>query len=351
MNLNWLKIKKPAKIACDEKTKTTSYGKFSIEPFERGFATTIGNSLRRVLLSSIVGSAIIGVKIDGISHEFSTMEGVYEDVTQIIMNLKKVQLKVSTPEIISIHLTRKGPGEIKAKDFEALDERIHILNPDQHILTMNSNKSISMKIDFGLGRGYSSAEENRRMGLPVDYIPVDSIFTPVTKVAIDVEEEVRIEAKDNFERLIIEIWTNKAILPEDALAYSAKILKEQMNIFINFEEVDEEEVLLEPEQDDEKINRLLEKSVNELELSKRPANCLKMANIKTLGDLVQKTHQDMMEFRNFGQKSLLEIKEKLAQYNLSLGMKIEQIPASGGKSKKKESGSDEKVEKSKKKKK
>ncbi|MDD3626106.1 MAG: DNA-directed RNA polymerase subunit alpha [bacterium] len=348
INLNWLKIKKPTKISFDEKSKTSSYGKFQIEPFEKGYATTIGNSLRRVLLSSIVGAAIIGLKIEGVSHEFSTVDGVFEDITQIIMNLKQVKVKTTSPEIISVQLTFKGPGEINAKQFEVLDERIQILNPDQHILTVNGKVTVNMTLDFGIGRGYASSEDNRRPNLPVDYIPIDSIFSPVVKVAIDVEEEVMIDAKDNFERLILEIWTNNGILPEDALAYSAKILKEQMNIFINFEEVEEEEPVIEPEHDEEKIVRLLEKSVNELELSKRPANCLKMANIKTLGDLVQKTHQDMMEFRNFGQKSLLEIKEKLAQYNLFLGMKIESS-SSGGKSKKKDSDSKEEKPKTKKK--
>ncbi len=322
INLNWLKLKRPTKIIRDEKTQTPKYAKFKIEPFERGYATTIGNSLRRVLLSSLLGSAIIGIKIEGVSHEFSTIDGVYEDITQIIMNLKKVNVKSSTPDVISIHVTLKGPGKFNAKLLEAYDERLTILNPKEHLITINDDVTLEIDIDFGIGRGYVSFQDNRRPNLPVDYIPIDSIFTPVTRVSIDYEEEVQIDAKDNYERLILEIWTNGGELPEDALAYSAKILKEQLNVFINFEEIEEELEEVEPAQDEEKLVKLLEKNVNELELSKRPANCLKMANIQTLGELVQKSHQDMMEFRNFGQKSLLEIKEKLAQYNLFLGMKI-----------------------------
>lgn len=325
MNLNWSKLRKPSKIIKDEKSSSDTFGRFTIEPFERGYATTIGNSLRRIMLSSIVGSAIIGIKVEGVSHEFSTLEGVFEDLTQIIMNLKKVKVKATTPEIISIHLSEKGPIDIKAKDLEKYDERIEILNPDQHLISITDKVKLEMDIDIGTGRGYSSSEDNRRPNLPVDYIPIDSIFTPVTKVSYDIDEEVQIEEKDNFEKLTMDVYTDGSILPEDAIAYSAKIMKEMMNIFINFDEIEEEEEIEEPEQDEEKLKKLLEKSVNELELSKRPANCLKMAHIKTLGDLVRKTHQDMMEFRNFGQKSLQEIKEKLAQYNLHLGMKVDHL--------------------------
>lgn len=320
---NWQELIKPAKI--DVEKKEANYLKFSAEPFERGYGITIGNSIRRVLLSSIMGGAITSVWIDGVDHEFSTIRGVKEDVTEIILNLKKVVLKVTDdkPKVMKIDV--KGKREVKAGDITH-DGAVEIINPEHHIATMSDDAKIYMELKVKAGRGYVPAEMNYDENEPLGTIPIDSIFTPIRKVSFNVTP-ARVGFRTDYDKLTMEIWTNGSISPLDALSFAAKIIKEQMKIFINFEELEDETAVQERVIEKQEFNENLFRSVDELELSVRSANCLKNADIKYIGELVQKTEQEILMTKNFGRKSLNEIKEILSCMGLRLGIKLENFPS------------------------
>jgi DNA-directed RNA polymerase subunit alpha len=318
----------PKKLEVEKETLTETYGKFYAEPFERGFGTTIGNSLRRILLSSIAGAAVTSVKIEGVLHEFSTIPGVKEDVTDIILNIKNLRLKLHVDKPKLIHIKKKGPGEIKGKDI-IHDADVEVLTPDLHIAMLDKDANLDMEMTVRIGRGYVPADRNKEEGSPIGIIPIDSVFSPVRRVNFTVEN-ARVGRVTDYDKLVMEIWTDGSVQPEDVLGFSAKILKDHLNIFINFEEVQEP---TESKGDGQKeANKNLLRSVHELELSVRAANCLKNANIRTIADLVQRTEAEMLKTKNFGRKSLNEIKEILQEMGLSLGMKVE------GASEKKEEG-------------
>lgn len=317
--MKWKNLQKPKKL---EKVELNDkYGKFISEPFERGYAIAIGNALRRILLSSIPGAAITSVKIDGVQHEFQTIPGVMEDVSEIILNLKQVKISMDSDSPKKIYLDVSGEREITAGDIKC-DSDIKIINPNQHIATLTSRDSrLSMEMEVDTGRGYVTADKNAREDMPIGTIPIDSIFTPVLNVKIDVEN-TRVGQIIDYDRLILEVTTDGRIDPETAVTQAALILREYLNIFITQEgelEIKEEKI----DEEKEKLKLLLAKSVEELELSVRSSNCLKNANIKTIADLVVKTEIDMLKYRNFGRKSLNEIKEVLAEMGLSFGMKID----------------------------
>jgi len=316
------KLEMPKKLEWDKDHATERYGRFTAEPFERGYGHTMGNSLRRILLSSIQGAAITHVKITGVSHEFTSIPGVVEDVSEIILNLKGVKMKVSGEVPRKMYLSVSGERTVTPRDFQQEDE-VEIVNPDHHIATLTSKSArLDMEVEVDMGRGYQPAEKHRQEDLPEGVIPIDAVFTPVTKVAYRVEN-TRVGQITDYERLIMEIWTDGRIRPEDALAYAAQIQRDHLAIFVGLEEstVPEEEVL--PDQHAEHLRHLLSKSVEELELSVRAANCLKIAGIKSLYELVQKSESEMLKFRNFGRKSLNEIRDILSGMGLSFGMKID----------------------------
>ncbi|MBI5182364.1 MAG: DNA-directed RNA polymerase subunit alpha [Nitrospirae bacterium] len=313
----------PKRLEFEKETYSDTYGKFFAEPFERGFGTTIGNSLRRILLSSIVGAAVTSIKIDGVLHEFTSIPGVKEDVTDIILNIKALRLQSHADGFKTIYLKKKGPGIVKAGDITP-DADVEILTPDLHIATLDKDAKLEMEMRLKHGRGYITAEKNKEDGQPIGVIPIDSIFSPIRRVNYHIEN-ARVGQETDYDRLILEVTTDGSIKPDDAVAYAAKILKDHMNIFINF---DEEEEIIEPHVEvkkEEEINRNLLRSVDELELSVRAYNCLKNANIKTISELVQKTEAEMLKTKNFGRKSLNEIKEILAEMGLTLGMKLKDL--------------------------
>lgn len=310
----------PKRLEFEKDTYSDTYGKFFAEPFERGFGTTIGNSLRRILLSSIVGAAVTSIRIEGVLHEFTSITGVKEDVTDIILNIKALRLKLHSEKPKTIYLKKKGHGIVKASDITS-DADIEIMTPDLHIATLDKDAKLEMELAVKHGRGYVTAERNKEDGQPIGVIPIDSIFSPIRKVNYHIEN-ARVGQETDYDRLILEVTTDGSIKPDDAVAYAAKILKDHMNIFINF---DEEEEIIEPhveEKKEEEINKNLLRSVDELELSVRAYNCLKNANIKTISELVQKSETEMLKTKNFGRKSLNEIKEILAEMGLTLGMKL-----------------------------
>ena len=323
MQRNWKVLIRPRKLEVEKESLKTSYGKFVAEPFERGFGTTIGNSLRRVLLSSLQGAAIVSVKIDGVLHEFSTIPGVKEDVTEIILNLKEVRVKLHGVEPKTVHLKTKGEGKVTAKDI-VCDSDVEILTPDQGIATTSADASLDMEMTIKPGKGYVPAERNKEENQPIGTIPMDAIFSPVRKVNYTVTN-ARVGQITDYDKLTMEVWTDGSISPEDAVSVAAKILQDQLSVFISFEE-DEEAKEMEDDRQSEKLNENLFKSVDEMELSVRSANCLKHADIKLIGELVQKTEQEILATKNFGRKSLNEIKEILAEMGLSLGMKLENFP-------------------------
>ena len=316
-------LQMPKKISWDEKTLSSSYGKLISEPFERGYGTTIGNCLRRVLLSSIQGAAVTSVKINGVMNEFSTISGVREDVIEIILNVKNLIIKMHSDRPRIIHLEAKGPKEVKAKDIK-VDETIEILNPDLYIATLNQGAKLEMEMEVQVGRGYASTEEGKESSHVIGVIPIDAVFTPVKKVNFEVEN-TRVGKITDYGRLILEIWTNGTISPEDALAHASYLLKKHFSLMINFEEMlEQEEVREEIDEEKEKLKEKLRMSVNELELSVRSANCLRAAKIETIGELVQKTEAEMLKYRNFGKKSLNEIGKILSDMGLSFGMKLDE---------------------------
>ena len=320
---NWRDLIKPRRMEVDAESLTQTYGKFVAEPLERGFGTTLGNSLRRVLLSSLQGSAITTVKIDGVEHEFTTVPEVTEDVTDIVLNLKEVLLRMHTNEQKTLRIEVEGPKEVKAGDIIA-DDQVEILNPGHHLCTLSEGGKLRMEMSCRRGRGYVPAVNNKNPGDPIGTIPIDALFSPVRKVNYQVTN-ARVGQVTDYDKLSLEVWTDGSVTPQDAVAYAAKIIKEQLTVFINFDET-EEPVIAETPKEEAKLNENLFRSVDELELSVRSANCLQQANIKTIGDLVQRTEAEMLKTKNFGRKSLKEIKEILAEMGLSLGMKLENWP-------------------------
>ncbi|HSB07117.1 MAG TPA: DNA-directed RNA polymerase subunit alpha [Thermodesulfobacteriota bacterium] len=321
---NWKDLIRPKRLDIEKETSTPFYGKFVAEPLERGFGITIGNSLRRILLSSLQGAAIVSVKIDGVLHEFSTIPGVKEDGTEIILNLKEVRLKLHTEGPKTIRVKAEGAREIKAGDFITGDA-VEILNPEHHIATLSKDSKLSMEMVVKTGRGYVPAERNKEEDQSIGTVPIDAIFSPIKKVNYTVTN-ARVGQRTDYDKLTLEVWTDGSLGPEEAVAYAAKILKDQLSFFITFDEQEEEvETSREPEES-EKLNENLFRSVDELELSVRSANCLKHANIKLIGDLVQKTEAEILATKNFGRKSLNEIKDLLSQMGLGLGMRLEHWP-------------------------
>jgi DNA-directed RNA polymerase subunit alpha len=320
---SWKDLIRPKRLEAEKETLTPFYGKFAAEPLERGFGITVGNSLRRILLSSLQGAAITSVKIDGVLHEFSTIPGVKEDATEILLNLKEVRLKLHTEGAKTIRIKADGPKEVKAGDI-ITGEAVEILNPDHHIATLSRDAKLSVEMAIKTGRGYVPAERNKEENQPIGAMAIDSIFSPIKKVNYTVTN-ARVGQITDYDKLTLEVWTDGSIAPEEAVAHAAKILKEQLAIFITFEEEEEAEGTKEPE-DSQLLNENLFRSVDELELSVRSANCLKHANIKYIGDLVQKTEAEILATKNFGRKSLNEIKEILTDMGLSLGMKIDNWP-------------------------
>lgn len=319
---NWHDLIQPKRLEVDQDSHTPTYGKFICQPLERGFATTIGNCLRRILLSAVQGSAITAVKIEGAHHEFSTLPGILEDATEIILNLKEVRFKVHSAEEKVVRIQKKGKGNVTAGDIIG-DHTVEIMNPDKHICTITSDGNFDAEMIIKWGKGYRPAELNKTEDLPVEYIPIDAIFTPIRNVKF-VVNQARVGQQTDFDKLTIEITTDGSITPEDSLAYAAKILKEQMTIFINFDEdqVEPEEAVVRSE-NREPVNENLNRSVDDLELSVRSSNCLRNANINYIGELVQKTEAEMLKTKNFGRKSLNEIKQLLSEMELSLGMMLD----------------------------
>jgi DNA-directed RNA polymerase subunit alpha len=323
MYKNWRDLIKPKRLQVDADSLSDTFGKFMAEPFERGFGTTLGNSLRRVLLSSLQGAAITSVRIKGVLHEFSNIPGVTEDVTDIILNLKGVLLKLHGSDSRNIRIVKKGAGIVTAGDI-ITDSHVDVLNPDHHILTCGKDADIEMDMVVAMGKGYVPAERNRDEKAPVGTIPIDALFSPIKKVNFTVTN-ARVGQITNYDKLILEVSTDGSVRSDDAVAYAAKILKEQLQIFINFDE-ETETVVEEESEENRKINENLYRSVEELELSVRSANCLKNANIHLIGDLVQRSEAEMLKTQNFGRKSLNEIKDILAEMGLSLGMVLENFP-------------------------
>jgi DNA-directed RNA polymerase subunit alpha len=317
---NWTDIIKPKRLEVDSESHSRVYGKFTCEPLERGFGTTLGNALRRVLLSSLRGSAITAVRIKDVHHEFSAIPGVREDVTEILLNLKQVRLRMLSDSVKILHLDAQGEKEVLASDIQT-DGVVEILNPDHHIAALAGDGQLSIEMTVKTGKGFVPAEANKDEDQPIGYIPVDASFSPIRKVNY-VVTQARVGQRTDYDKLTLEVWTDGSITPENAVAYAAKILKELLTLFINFEEEPlglEEKTTEEPPT----LNENLYRGVNELELSVRAANCLRNANIRYIGELVQKSEQEMLKTKNFGRKSLNEIKEILTEMGLHLGMKLE----------------------------
>ena len=315
---NWRDLIRPKKLDAETGSLSDAYGKFTCEPLERGYGITLGNSLRRVLLSSLQGAAVTSVRIEGALHEFTTIEGVVQDVTDIILNIKSLRLQMDDATPRTIQIDKQGEGEVKASDIIA-PTGLHVLDPEQPIATLSNGGHLKMEMTVEMGRGYQTADQNKKESQPIGVIPIDSLFSPIHKVNYRVTN-ARVGQRTDYDRLVLEVWTDGSVRPDDAVAFAAKILKEQLSIFINRDEI-EEAIMHEPSEED-KLNEYLWRSVDELELSVRSANCLQNANIHYIGDLVQKTEAEMLKTKNFGRKSLKEIKEILAQMGLSLGMKI-----------------------------
>ena len=320
--MNSLNLQMPESIELDESTYSNNYGKFIVQPLERGFGVTIGHSLRRALLSSLPGAAITSLRIENVLHEFSNIPGVHEDVPEIIMNLKQVRLKLINKKPDKVYIRFKGAGVFKAGDIGANTSDIEVLNPDLDIATMNEDTDFGMELRIGRGRGYVTDEENKLPEQPIGTIPIDSIFSPIKNVAYNVES-TRVGHKTDYEKLTIEIETDGSITPDDALTYAGKILKDHILLFINFDIDTEEEEAHEVDDEVLRIRKLLKMPVDELELSVRSQNCLKAANIKTIGDLVRMDDQEMLKFRNFGRKSLTELTKMLEEKGLIFGMDVD----------------------------
>jgi DNA-directed RNA polymerase subunit alpha len=321
---NWRELIRPRRLECDDGSSTDRYARFWCEPLERGFGQTLGNSLRRVLLSSLQGAAITSVKIQGVLHEFSTIPGVLEDVSDIVLNLKEVRLRMHAPGPRLLRVRRSGAGILTAGELVSDDSSIEVMNPEHKIATLSAEAEVDMELTVDLGKGYRLAEGNKGEEMPIGTIPIDSIFSPVRRVNYTVTP-ARVGRETDFDRLNIEVWTDGAVAPVDAVAYAAKIVKDQLAIFINFEEP--EELPSAAKEEGEPLNPHLFRSVDELELSVRSANCLQNANIRYIGELVQRSEGEMLKTKNFGRKSLNEIKEVLQSMGLSLGMRLDGFPS------------------------
>jgi DNA-directed RNA polymerase subunit alpha len=322
MGVKWRDFQMPKRLDCDEATYNDHYGKFIAEPFERGYGVTLGNSLRRILLSSIEGSAVTSIRVDGVDHEFSTIPGVLETVSDMILNIKELVIRSHSKVAKVVYIKASKKGEIKAKDI-ICDETIEVLNPEHHICTLTKDIPFNMELEVCRGRGYVPAELNKKEGSAVGTVPVDSIFTPIEKINF-FSENTRVGQRTDYDRLILEIFTNGAINPKEALLYAANILQRHLDVFVAYgqlpeEEEEEEEISAE----EEALYAKFRLPISELELSVRSSNCLKEANIKTIAELVRKTEEELLNFRNFGKKSLTEIDEILKAMGLSLGMKID----------------------------
>lgn len=320
---NWRDLIRPKSISLDPEGANEFYGKFIAEPLERGFGTTIGNSLRRVLLSSLQGAAITALRIEGALHEFTTVPDVVEDVSDMILNLKEVVFKAAQAKTYTVRIDKEGPGPVYAKDI-LLVEGLEVLNPDHLIAVLDKKGPLVAELTVTVGRGWSPADRNKTPTMALGTIPMDALFSPIRKVNFTVQN-ARVGQVTDYDKLTLEVWTNGAVRPSDAVAFAAKILKEQLSIWINFEETEETSYQA-TSSEDEPLNENLFRSVEELELSVRSANCLQNANITLIGELVQRTEQDMLKTKNFGRKSLKEIKEILSSMGLSLGMKIDNWP-------------------------
>lgn len=322
MGIKWRDFQFPKKVIIEEDSYSPYYGKFIAEPFERGYGVTLGNALRRVLLSSIEGAAVTSVKIEGISHEFSAIEGILEDVPEIILNIKNIVLKSYSKAPKKIHIKVQGEGEVKAKDI-ITDDTVEVVNPDLHIVTLTSKSAkLDIEMDVGRGRGFVPADLNKKEDMPIGAIPTDSIFTPVKRVSFGTEN-TRVGNRTDYDRLILEIWTNASIEPKEALIYAAKVFSKHLELFFSLGEIAEEEEVEELTPEEVNLFEKLKLPISELELSVRSANCLREANIKILVDLVEKTEAQMLSYRNFGRKSLVEIVNLLKSMGLSLGMKVD----------------------------
>ena len=318
--MKWKNLQMPKNVEMDDKNSTNRYGKFWIEPLERGFGVTLGNALRRVLLSSLPGAAVSAVKIDGVQHEFSTLPGVKEDIPEVLLNLKQIRFKLHGDAPKTGMIDVRGKSAVTAADLK-VDADVEVLNPTLHVATLNKDGEFRGEVEIGAGRGYVSAENQATQDRPIGVLPLDSMFSPVTKVNFEVEN-TRIGQRIDYDKLTLEIWTDGSVIPSDALAYAAKILKDHFALFVHFEEEIVEEVEEEVDEEFLRIKTLLERSVEELELSVRSSNCLKAANIKTIGDLVTKSEGEMLKYRNFGRKSLKEIADILTGMNLGFGMDV-----------------------------
>ncbi len=315
-------LQMPERVNKDEATYSNTYGKFVVQPLERGFGVTIGNAFRRVLLSSLQGAAITQMRVDEIYHEFTTIPGVVEDVSEIILNLKQVRIKLVSKKPDRILLDLKGPGEFRAGDIQKNTTDFEILNPDHYIAKLNEDANFKLELKIARGRGYIPAEENKLADQPIGVIPLDAIFNPIRKVNYRVEN-TRVGHRTDYERLILEVWTDGSVTPDDALTFAGKILKDHIQLFISFDVEPESDEVAEIDEDAMKIRKLLKMSVEELELSVRSHNCLKAANIQTIGDLVRRDEPEMLKFRNFGRKSLQELSKILEEKNLSFGMDVD----------------------------
>ena len=313
----------PKRLVKDDATATETYAKFVAEPFETGYGHTIGNSLRRVLLSSLEGAAVTSIKVDGAMHEFAAIEGVVEDVTDIVLNLKKVKFKAHTRDPQTLLLSVNKEGQVAAADIQ-VNQNIELVNPDQIICTLDKKKKFEMELEVQIGRGFCPGDENKKSGQPIGVIAIDSLFSPVTRVRYAVEA-ARVGQRTDYDRLVVELWTDGRMTPDDALTQASAILQHHLDVFVGYDKnaIEFEETV--DKQDDEKmkLKKLLNMSVNEIELSVRAANCLNNANITTVGQLAMKSEAEMLKYRNFGKKSLNEIKDKLTALGLALGMAFE----------------------------
>jgi len=313
----------PKRLTKDESTATDTYAKFIAEPFETGYGHTIGNSIRRVLLSSLEGAAITSIKIDGAMHEFATVDGVVEDVTDIVLNLKKVLFKAHTRDTQTLLLSANKEGEVTAADIQ-LNQNVELVNPNQHICTLDKKKKFEMELEVKIGRGFCPGDENKKPNQAIGVIAIDSLFSPVSRVRYAVES-ARVGQRTDYDRLVIELWTDGRITPDDALTQASAILAHHLDVFVGYDKsaVEFEEVVDKQDEEKSKLKKLLNMSVNEIELSVRAANCLNNANITTVGQLAMKSESEMLKYRNFGKKSLNEIKDKLTALGLSLGMSFD----------------------------
>jgi DNA-directed RNA polymerase subunit alpha len=322
-------VQMPEKIEIDESSLTPTFGRFTVQPLEKGFGVTLGNSFRRVLLSSLPGTAITAIRVDGIQHEFSTIKGVVEDVADLVLNLKQVRIKPINKKLTKISIAVKGPGELSSSDIQEASSELEILNPSLHLATLNKDANFELELRLGRGKGYVSSEENKAADQPIGTIAIDSIFTPIKNVRFFVEP-TRVGGQTDFEKLILEIETDGSITPEEALTHAGKILRDHIQLFINFEaEPETEKVESEEEAKLAQIRKTLKMSVDELELSVRSHNCLRSANIKTIADLVRKDESELLKFRNFGRKSLAELSSIVDELGLNFGMDVDKYLKDG----------------------